>query len=124
MRAFVLVAVLSIVATACGESEPSGRTATRSPAPIFEHERSGHVPIQLVPGTWIRGSRRLELGKVNEVVLDGRRIGTYKAEMEDRLFEARVRGCRTHMRWAFRNGDLALRGGGTACPLNGRWRRG
>lgn|GEM_PF-6719670 len=126
MRVLVVIAALTVAASACGESAPEERTGTRaaqSPAPIFEHERSGHVPIQLVPGTWIRGPRRLRLGTVNEVVLDGRSIGTYAVEMDAERFHARVVGCRARMRWSFHNGDLVLRRGGTRCPLNGRWRR-
>lgn len=118
-----LVLVTLVVLLAGCSSTPGEPEATGPPAPIFEHERSGHVPVQLIPGTWTRAGHRLELGVV-DVVLDGRALGTYRAEMDGRRFETHLPGCPEDMAWSFHDGDLVLVGGNKSCPLRGRWTRG
>lgn len=125
-RAVLALVAAALLLTGCGDDEPRAAPSPRiSPgAPeIFEHERAGHVPLQLVPGTWMAKGRVLELGTTNEVVVDGEALGTYAAAMEERHFEARVPGCAGEMTWDFFDGDLILSGGGAQCPLAGRWRR-
>ncbi|HVL63854.1 MAG TPA: hypothetical protein VM573_01650 [Actinomycetota bacterium] len=123
MRRPLLAAVVALIALSCGDDAPPAARRTIPPgAPeIYEHERAGHVPASMVPGRWRSGGRVLVLGEVNEVRLDGKRLGTYRAHMEGAVFENDIAGC-SEARWHFEDGDLVLTGG-VRCPLVGRWRR-
>ncbi len=129
-----VIAVALLLVPGCGPRTAEGPAAegrVEAPAPaqtelpIFEHERSGHLPVQAIPGSWrgTGGGPRLELGTVDEVFLSGEPVGTYRVQMDHHLFEADVPNCRRSMRWDFRRGDLILSRGGPRCTLVGRWQR-